>query len=224
MSMLFGEGLDRPTLPPGVFHLPGHLDLRSQAWIVGQLRRLARGPVPPHSPRIQGHRMSVSTLCLGWHWSPYQYTRRAIDVNGHHVPPVPDWLVRLGHQALIAAGQTETAAGYLPDVAIINYYPPGATMGMHQDKDEANTTAPIVSVSLGDTCTFRLGNTTTKTKPYQDILLRSGDVLIFGGPARLAYHGVPKVFPHTAPPGCGVDQGRFNITLRVTGFDPTSTS
>ena len=161
----------------------------------------------PASDRLRFHQVPQSQILAGG----LLHTRR---------PYRP----RLGHQALIAAGQTETAAGYLPDVAIINYYPLGATMGMHQDKDEANTTAPIVSVSLGDTCTFRLGNTTTKTKPYQDILLRSGDVLIFGGPARLAYHGVPKVFPHTAPPGCGVDQGRFNITLRVTGFDPTSTS
>jgi alkylated DNA repair protein (DNA oxidative demethylase) len=89
---------------------------------------------------------------------------------------------------------------------------------MHQDKDEESL-APVVSLSIGDACRFRFGNTETRTKPYQDIELGSGDLFVFGGPSRLAYHGVTKVHPGTAPDGCGLETGRINITMRVTGLD-----
>ncbi len=92
-------------------------------------------------------------------------------------------------------------------------------MGLHQDKDERSP-APVVSLSIGDTCRFRFGNPpVTRSQPYQDLDLASGDLFVFGGPARLAYHGVPKVYPGTAPAGCGLESGRINITLRVTGLD-----
>ena len=90
-------------------------------------------------------------------------------------------------------------------------------MGMHQDKDEFSA-APIVSLSLGDTCTFRFGNTETRTAPYRDVELRSGDLFVFGGPSRYAFHGVPKVFPGTGGLHLGLKNGgRLNITLRMTG-------
>jgi alkylated DNA repair protein (DNA oxidative demethylase) len=93
-------------------------------------------------------------------------------------------------------------------------------MGMHQDKDEKSS-APVVSLSIGDACLFRVGNTQTRTKPYTDIELASGDLFVFGGPSRYVYHGVPKVYENTADPGTGLRGGRLNITLRVTGLgDP----
>jgi len=170
--------------------------------------------------------MSVRTVCLGWHWQPYRYSRTATDVNGQPVLDFPEWMVRLGKQAVAAAyspdlGVDESLIGlsrdYAPDAALVNYYGNGAAMGMHQDKDE-HSNAPVVSLSIGDTCIFRFGNTESRTKPYTDLELRSGDLFVFGGPSRFAYHGIPKVLPDTAPEGCGLDRGRINITMRVTGM------
>ncbi len=89
-------------------------------------------------------------------------------------------------------------------------------MGMHRDAEEKSA-APVVSLSLGDSCVFRFGNTASRGRPYQDVRLCSGDLFVFGGPARLAYHGVPKVLPGTGPRGLGLT-GRLNITLRVGGL------
>jgi DNA oxidative demethylase len=104
-----------------------------------------------------------------------------------------------------------------PDTALINFYADTAKMGMHQDKDE-KTDLPVVSLSVGDDCLFRFGNTQTRTKPYSDLRLRSGDLFVFGGPSRFAYHGVPKIYPGTADPACGLASGRLNLTMRVTGL------
>jgi alkylated DNA repair protein (DNA oxidative demethylase) len=90
-------------------------------------------------------------------------------------------------------------------------------MGMHQDKDERSG-FPVVSLSVGDDCLFRFGNPATRTRPYTDLRLRSGDLFVFGGPSRFAYHGVPKTYPGTADPECGLASGRLNVTMRVTGL------
>jgi alkylated DNA repair protein (DNA oxidative demethylase) len=90
-------------------------------------------------------------------------------------------------------------------------------MGMHQDRDKRSR-APVVSLSIGDSCLFRFGNTETRTRPYTDLTLSSGDLFVFGGPSRLAFHGIQKVYPGTAPEGCGLSTGRINITMRVTGL------
>ncbi len=108
-------------------------------------------------------------------------------------------------------------ASYTPDTALVNFYDETARLGMHQDKDE-HSLAPVVSLSVGDSCTFRFGNTNDRGKPYTDLLLASGDLFVFGGPSRLAYHGVTKIHEGTAPEGCGLGYGRINITMRVTGL------
>ncbi|MDN6170653.1 MAG: alpha-ketoglutarate-dependent dioxygenase AlkB, partial [Micrococcaceae bacterium] len=170
------------------------------------------------SARVGGHEMSVKTVCLGWHWRPYEYTREAVDVNGNRVLDVPDWLVRLGRKAVVeATGDPRAGEAYTPDTALVNHYDDAAHMGMHQDRDERSR-APVVSLSIGDTCRFRFGNTEHRNKPYEDIDLVSGDLFVFGGPSRLAYHGVTRMRPGTAPAGCGVETGRINITLRETGL------
>jgi len=102
------------------------------------------------------------------------------------------------------------------DIALINFYDGAARMGMHQDADERSD-APVVSLSLGDRCVFRFGNTRTRGRPYTDVELRSGDLFVFGGASRMAYHAVPRVFPGTAPAGLGL-VGRLNVTLRVSGL------
>jgi len=185
---------------------------------MGQFQAWVGGPVPLHAPKVRGHEMSVRTVCLGWHWQPYKYTRDATDVNGNRVLDLPDWMVQLARRALVeTSGDTRAGDDYSPDTALVNVYDDDAHMGMHQDRDE-HSLAPVVSLSIGDTCQFRFGNTTNRNRPYDDIILASGDLFVFGGPSRLAFHGVSKVFPGTAPAGCGLNHGRVNITIRVTGL------
>ncbi|MGN0063157.1 MAG: alpha-ketoglutarate-dependent dioxygenase AlkB family protein [Nocardioides sp.] len=219
---LFGEeALPREPyeVAPGAVHVPGWLDDEQQRWLVDSFHGWAAGPVPPHSPVVRGHPMSVRTVCLGWHWRPYAYSRDAVDVNGERVLAVPDWMVRMGRSALLAAyGDAGAAQDYTPDTALANFYDDTARMGMHQDRDESSR-APVVSLSVGDACTFRFGNTEHRNRPWTDLRLASGDLFVFGGASRLAYHGVTRIHPGTAPDGCGLDRGRLNLTLRVTGLE-----
>jgi len=221
MNSLFGDDLmERPRreLAPGAVHVPNWLNMDQQKWLVARFKEWASGPVPIRSAKVGGHEMSVKTVCLGWHWRPYQYTRNAVDVNGNRVLDFPDWMVRLGRKALVeASGDPHAGDDYTPDTALVNYYDVTALMGMHQDKDELSK-APVVSLSIGDTCQFRFGNTENRTKPYDDIDLASGDLFVFGGASRFAYHGVPRIYPGTVPDGCGLATGRINITMRVTGM------
>ena len=160
--------------------------------------------------------MSVHTVCLGWHWQPYRYTRTADDVNGRPVLPFPMWLADIGRAVLDDA--YGPGSDYRPDTALVNYYDATARLGMHQDKDE-RTDAPVVSLSIGATCIFRFGNTENRNGPYTDIELRSGDLFVFGGPSRLAYHGVRRTIqPGTTNPATGLTDARLNITVRDTGL------
>ncbi len=103
MTALFApeyEERHRREIAPGATLIPNWLTLEQQTWIAGQFRDWARGPVPIRAAKVRGHEMSVHTVCLGWHWRPYRYTREATDVNGAHVLTFPDWMVRLGRYAL----------------------------------------------------------------------------------------------------------------------------
>ncbi|WP_051055989.1 MULTISPECIES: alpha-ketoglutarate-dependent dioxygenase AlkB [Kitasatospora] len=215
-------GYRRREIAPGAVHLPGWLTPEQQRSLVTACRGWATGPVPIRHTRLpRGGVMSVQTVCLGWHWKPYAYTRTADDVNGRPVTPFPGWLADLGRRAVADAYQDEErAAGYEPDAALVNFYDAEARLGMHQDKDE-KTLDPVVSLSIGDSCLFRLGNTEHRNRPWTDLTLASGDLLVFGGPSRLAYHAVPKIHPGTGDPATGLAAGRLNLTLRVTGLtDP----
>ncbi|MFC4497094.1 alpha-ketoglutarate-dependent dioxygenase AlkB family protein [Streptomyces ovatisporus] len=212
-------------LGPGAVHLPGWLTLEQQRRLVAACREWASGPVPLRHTRLpRGGVMSVRTVCLGWHWQPYRYSRTADDVNGRRVAELPDWLAELGRRAVADTARHDSAQGdrwaaedYDPDTALVNFYDGRAKMGMHQDKDERSG-APVVSLSIGDTCRFRFGNTAGRGRPWTDIELASGDLFVFGGPARFAYHGVTKVFEGTGDPATGLASGRLNLTLRVTGL------
>lgn len=212
----------RQVLAPGAVHVPDWLAPEQQRMLVEACRGWARGPVPMRAPKTPGGgQMSVQTVSLGWYWLPYRYSRTADDLDGQPVEPLPDWLRELGKRA-VADAYEDPAAGeaYTPDAALINFYDEQAKMGMHQDRDELNSGAPVVSLSLGNRCKFRFGNTETRTKPYTDLDLVSGDLFVFGGPSRYAFHGVPKTYPGTADPSvCGMANGRLNITLRDTGMD-----
>ncbi|QEU96098.1 alpha-ketoglutarate-dependent dioxygenase AlkB family protein [Streptomyces kanamyceticus] len=224
---LFPRGAS--VIGPGAVHVPDWLGSAEQRRLVEACRAWARPPAGLRLVRTPGGgTMTARQVGLGWHWFPYGYARSAVDGDGAPVKPMPRWLAELGRTAVGAARAYDgenTYSGentygderaYDYDIALINFYDGDARMGMHRDSDEKSG-APVVSLSLGDTCVFRFGNTETRTKPYTDIELRSGDLVVFGGASRLAYHGVPRVHPGTAPPDLGLT-GRLNITLRVSGL------
>ncbi len=141
---------------------------------------------------------------LGWisDVTGYRYAPRHPQ-TGEAWPPIPPVLLDLWNEA--------TGYGDPPQCCLVNLYRAGAKMGLHQDKDEAALGAPVLSVSLGDDALFRIGGT-TRQGPTKSLKLRSGDVLVFGGPARLAYHGIDRVLAGTS--GLVPGGGRVNLTLR----------
>jgi alkylated DNA repair protein (DNA oxidative demethylase) len=163
--------------------------------------------------------MTVQSVCLGWHWQPYAYSRTADDTDGAPVKPLPADLAALARRAVddVAPFGTGAAGRFSPDAAIVNLYAPGAQLGLHQDGEEPST-APVVTLSLGDTCVFRMAGTDRRSAPFTDVLLASGDLLVFGGVNRRIYHGVPKVLDGTAPSWLDLPPGRLSITIRETGL------
>ncbi|MGW0762508.1 alpha-ketoglutarate-dependent dioxygenase AlkB [Streptomyces sp. NPDC002814] len=204
----------RTEIAPGAVHVPDWLDAERQRELLQACRDWARPSAGLRTVRTPGGgTMTARQVCLGRHWYPYGYASTVVDGDGAPVKPFPEWLGEWGCRAVRDA-LSGPAAAY--DIALINFYDADARMGMHRDSDEKSD-APVVSLSLGDTCVFRFGNTETRTRPYTDVELRSGDLFVFGGPSRLAYHGVPRVYPGTAPPELGLT-GRLNVTLRVSGL------
>ncbi|GAA2783443.1 alpha-ketoglutarate-dependent dioxygenase AlkB [Kitasatospora paracochleata] len=227
---------ERADPAPGAVLLPDWLDPDEQRALVEACRDWARPPAGMRTVTLPtGGVMSVRMVCLGWHWYPYGYAKTVVDGDGAPVKPFPAELGDLARRALDAAygpspdgtaGRPGKAAiagagvdAYDPDIAVVNHYPHGARMGLHRDREE-RIDAPVVSLSLGDTCVFRLGNTETRTRPWTDLELRSGDLLVFGGPSRFAYHGVVRTLPGTADPALGL-VGRLNITVRQSGLPPS---
>ena len=157
--------------------------------------------------------MSVQMLCLGRHWNARHYLYEAVrsDVDGRPAPELPQDLASIAERAAADAGFSVA-----PDLCIVNWYRESSKMGLHQDKDESATSLadglPVVSLSIGDSAQFLFGGL-RRRDPVEKILLESGDVFVFGGPARLRYHGVTRVLPGTAPPDLPF-VGRLNLTFR----------
>lgn len=211
----------RRELLPGVVQVRGWLDLEQQRGLVAAFRRWALPPAGLRRPRVpSGHLMSVQSVCLGWHWQPYAYSRTADDTDGAPVKALPIEVRDLARAAVQAAYGHDgaDAVAYAPDAAIVNLYAPGAQLGLHRDGEEPSD-APVVTISLGDTCVFRLAGVDRRTSPFVDVELRSGDLVVLGGPSRRIYHGVPRVLNGTAPDGLGLPPGRLSITVRETGLD-----
>jgi len=213
------DGTPRHLLP-GVVHIAGWLDHAEQARLAEEFRAWALPPAGLRHPRVPtGHLMTVQSVCLGWHWYPYVYSRTADDTDGAPVKPLPDALIALARAAIADAygADSAEARAYAPDAAIVNLYPEGARLGLHQDGEEPSD-APVVTISLGDACTFRLAGVDRRVAPFTDVEMRSGDLLVFGRENRRIYHGVPKVDAGSAPEGLGLPPGRLSITVRETGF------
>ncbi|HUO53555.1 MAG TPA: alpha-ketoglutarate-dependent dioxygenase AlkB [Rhodoblastus sp.] len=198
-------------LRPGLRLYKTALDRAGQEALCDELRSLL-GVAPLFRPRMprSGKEFSVRmTNCgaLGWvsDISGYRYQAHH-PVTGAPWPPIPESVLRLWRLCADCAVE--------PDACLINHYDQAARMGPHQDRDEADFSAPILSISLGESCRFRYGGD-RRGDPSETVRLDSGDVIVFGGPARLMFHGVDRILPGTStlldPPG------RINLTLRRAG-------
>lgn len=199
---------------PGAFHVARYLDVAPQRALVDQCRALVDGAVPAYVPVVRGGgTMHVRMLCLGRHWNgkTYTYETHRSDFDNLPAPPLPDSFAQLAREIAAATGMP-----FAPDLCILNYYDADGRMGLHQDKDESDRSLsaglPVVSVSIGDTARFLFGGLRRKD-PVESRMLESGDAFVFGGPARLRYHGVSRILPATAPSELEL-AGRFNLTFR----------
>ena len=142
---------------------------------------------------------------LGWvtdQKGGYRY-QAAHPETGELWPPIPQPLLNLWREV--------AEVDYLPEACLINFYNDESRMGLHQDRDEEKLDAPVVSVSLGDSCLFRIGGSSRKD-PTRSFRLESGDVLVLGGASRMCFHGVDRTYPGTS--SLLKNGGRINLTLR----------
>ncbi|HEY8565690.1 MAG TPA: alpha-ketoglutarate-dependent dioxygenase AlkB [Beijerinckiaceae bacterium] len=198
----------RVELAPGLLHAPGFLDAEAQARLLAAVRAVVRAaplfvPTMPRTGKPFSVRMT-NAGALGWvsdaRGYRYQPTHPA---TGEPWPAIP----------ALALEAWERLSGWPkpPEACLVNFYEEKARMGLHQDRDETDLEAPVLSLSLGDEAVFRFGGT-ARGGPTRSVHLRSGDALVLGGASRLAFHGVDRVRPGTSallPNG-----GRLNLTLR----------
>lgn len=196
-------------LPNGIRHLPGYLDRSRQEALVEAIRAIV-ADAPLFTPIMPGtgKEMSVRmTNCgsLGWVTDKqrgYRYQPKH-PVTGRPWPAMPPQLLDLWNDI----------AGYekLPQACLVNFYADDARMGLHQDRDEQDLAAPVLSISLGNTCLFRVGglNRNDRTLSFK---LSSGDIVVLGGEGRLCFHGVDRIHPATST--LLKNGGRINLTLR----------
>jgi len=197
------------TLANGIRHLPDYLDRSAQERLVEVIRGIV-ADAPLYIPAMPGtgKQMSVRmTNCgaLGW-VTDKERGYRYQDVHpqtGRPWPAIPSELMDLW----------ENLAGYdkPPEACLVNFYSDDAKMGLHQDKDESDLKAPVLSISLGNTCLFRVGGIDRKD-PTGSFKLSSGDIVVLGGEGRLAFHGVDGIYPGTST--LLKNGGRINLTLR----------
>jgi alkylated DNA repair protein (DNA oxidative demethylase) len=191
----------------GFLHYPGWLTAAEQAALRDDLRAVvAQAPLfSPVTP--SGKAMSVrmtSAGRFGWVSDRRGYRYSATHPDGQPWPAIPARVLDIWNAV------ADTARS--PECCLINFYDDQAKMGLHQDRDETDFTQPVVSISLGDDALFRIGNL-TRGGATQSVWLRSGDVLVMGGDARLRYHGIDRIAPGTSP--LLPRGGRINLTLRV---------
>jgi alkylated DNA repair protein (DNA oxidative demethylase) len=188
--------------------LPGFLDRAAQEALLAAVRTVvAHAPLyTPRMPRT-GKPMSVRmTNCgpLGWVTDEAGYRYQPTHPEtGMPWPPIP--------APLLDAWNELARYPHPPEACLVNHYGPEARMGLHQDRDEQDFDAPVVSLSLGDTCLFRVGGT-KRGDPTRSLRLASGDAVVMGGEARLVFHGVDRILPGTST--LLADGGRINLTLR----------
>lgn len=202
------RAMDKAPLPDGVRLFDGFFDRAGQETLVAALRAaIVEAPLyRPEMPRT-GKPFSVRMTNLGplgWVSDRASYRYQPLHpATGRPWPPIPASLLALW---------AEVADYPLPpEACLVNFYEDAARMGLHRDEDEQELAAPVVSVSLGDSCLFRLGGL-ERGDPTRSFRLASGDVLVLGGASRLRFHGVDRIYPGTSTL---LDRGgRINLTLR----------
>ena len=197
------------TLQSGLRYLPGRLSRQEQEDLVEIIRQVVAEaplyvPVMPGSGRPMSVRM---TNCgpLGWVTDKergYRY-QATHPVTGLPWPAIPQVLLDLWRDI---SGHPKD-----PEACLVNFYADDAKMGLHQDRDEADFSAPVLSISLGNTCLFRIGGL-ARTDRTKSLKLESGDVFLLGGEGRLCFHGVDRIYPGTST--LLKSGGRINLTLR----------
>lgn len=205
MADLFGE----PVEVNGVRVWPGLLDSDAQRAMVGDLRALAEAAPFRQYQTPGGRMMSVRMTAagaVGWVTDRSGYRYDPAQPDGREWPEIPESILAVWHRV--------SGVERLPDSCLVNFYGEGAKMGMHQDCDEADTRWPVVSISLGDDALFRVGGI-ERGGVTKSVWLRSGDVAVLSGPARLAHHGIDRIRFRSS--GLLPDGGRINVTLRVAG-------
>lgn len=197
------------VLPNGVRHIPGYLTRNEQEELRDEVRELLKSAplFHPAMPRT-GKKMSVRMSncgALGWvtdkeNGYRYQSTHPVTDAPW---PDMPQKVQRIWEEF--------SAYPHPPEACLINFYDREAKMGLHQDRDEKNFAAPVISISLGETCRFRVGEKIRhgRTASFK---LESGDVVIMGGESRLCFHGVDRIYPDTST--LLKNGGRINLTIR----------
>jgi alkylated DNA repair protein (DNA oxidative demethylase) len=193
----------------GIRHFPGYLDRPQQEAMVDTIREIVSAaplftPVMPGTGKPMSVRMSNCGE-LGWVTDKdrgYRY-QPVHPLTGEPWPPIPPALLDIW----------TAVSGYPlpPQACLINFYSDDAKMGLHQDKDEQDLKAPVVSISLGNSCLFRIGGTARNDRT-QSLKLSSGDVIVLGGEGRLCFHGVDRIYPATST--LLKSGGRINLTLR----------
>jgi DNA oxidative demethylase len=204
-TSLFDTQKTRVEVAEGFFLLPAFVDT---APLLFQIELISAQAAFRHMQVAGGKRMSVAmTNCGPWGWtsssSGYRYS--PIDpLTDRPWPAMPDSFMALAQSAAATAG----FAPFEPDACLINRYASGASLGVHQDRDEQDLAQPIVSVSIGAAATFQVGGL-KRSEPLRSLPLHDGDVLVWGGPSRLRFHGVKALKPMAG----GVDT-RHNLTFR----------
>ena len=191
----------------GFVILPGVLDVDQQREMLEDVRAILRAAPLFHPVTPRGKPMSVRMSAAGrYGWvtdrAGYRYERR--HPTGCNWPPIP--------ASILSVWTAVAGVDRAPQCCLVNFYGEGARMGLHQDRDEADFTCPVVSISLGDEALFRMGGIERGGKT-SSIWLRSGDVVVMGGAARLAHHGIDRIRFGTSP--LMPRGGRINLTLRV---------
>ncbi len=202
----------RTDFHPGAVLLRHFLGRDEQVELLDRCRVLGDNPAGFYRPTHRsGGQMTVAMMCLGLHWNArtYAYEATRSDHDGLPAQPLPPGFMALCQRAAAAADMS-----MVPDICLVNRYEGDARLGLHRDTDERPETRaagiPIVSVSLGDSAEYLLGGL-KRSDVLETIELRSGDVIVLGGPSRMRYHGVAKILPGTTPLGA---PGRINLTFR----------
>ncbi|GJZ72733.1 oxoglutarate/iron-dependent dioxygenase [Tanacetum coccineum] len=211
------------VLRPGMVHLKNYISINDQVEIVKICQEFGMGPGGFYQPGFNsGAKLNLHMMCFGRNWDPQTKYAARYRCDGSQTPPVPDKLVSLVKTSIKdSQAHDDKIPSMHPHICIVNFYTTTGRLGMHQDRDESSNSLrkglPVVSISVGDSARFLYGHNRDVRKA-NEVLLESGDVLIFGGKSRNAYHGVKVIIPNSAPlpllQQSKLRPGRLNLTFR----------